>query len=215
MDRVAAAELLGVALDAPEPDVRAAFRHAARLAHPDTGGRAGDLDVLTEARDLLLSAPAVDPDQPHRPLSARPGEPVSRSRPVASSSSSPRGAALRVVWGMVVVVGVAVAAAALLLVVLSLTTADQNEPDEIGDCVLVTAEVEVVDCSAFGAQRIVDELSGARTCPSNRESRARARARARARHHAPAPTPTPTPAKGTTQSQRVPPLAQRQTPLSR
>ena len=50
----AARELLGVAPGAGEQDLRRAFRRAARVAHPDSGGQVGDVAALRAARDLLL-----------------------------------------------------------------------------------------------------------------------------------------------------------------
>ena len=50
----AARELLGVAPSAGEQDLRRAFRHAARVAHPDSGGQVGDVAALHAAHDLLL-----------------------------------------------------------------------------------------------------------------------------------------------------------------
>lgn len=46
--------LLGVAADADEAAIRAAYRAAVRAAHPDVGGEAARVRALTAARDLLL-----------------------------------------------------------------------------------------------------------------------------------------------------------------
>lgn len=52
-----AAMMLGVEPDASEAEVRAAFRTAARNAHPDNGGNGhADLGRLVAARDTLLDA---------------------------------------------------------------------------------------------------------------------------------------------------------------
>jgi hypothetical protein len=98
MSRAEAAELLGVAADAPPGEVQRAFLRAARHAHPDTLPEADEVtraaagarfDTLTRARAVLLeplppappSAPATadgwaprpwDPDGPrYRPVQGR------------------------------------------------------------------------------------------------------------------------------------------------
>jgi hypothetical protein len=64
----AAADLLGVAVDASPSDVEAAFKRSARLTHPDlvaTGSTADVADAsarfvaITEARDVLLARQLV------------------------------------------------------------------------------------------------------------------------------------------------------------
>lgn len=47
--------LLGITTDKPtEEEIRAAFRTKARAIHPDTGGRGGDMDTLTKAKERAL-----------------------------------------------------------------------------------------------------------------------------------------------------------------
>jgi curved DNA-binding protein CbpA len=49
-------ELLGVAKDATEADIRRAYRKAAKSAHPDIGGDAEGFDRLKLAHDVLMDA---------------------------------------------------------------------------------------------------------------------------------------------------------------
>ncbi len=46
-------ETLGVARDAGEAEIRAAFRQAAKSAHPDQGGDVESFAQLTAAHELL------------------------------------------------------------------------------------------------------------------------------------------------------------------
>jgi len=47
--------LLGITKDAPtEAEIRTAFRTKAKAIHPDTGGRGGDMDKLTRAKECAL-----------------------------------------------------------------------------------------------------------------------------------------------------------------
>lgn len=52
----AAAHALGLTLPATTEQVRAAYVHAVKAAHPDSGGRGGDMALLKSARDVLLAA---------------------------------------------------------------------------------------------------------------------------------------------------------------
>jgi len=45
--------ILGVAHDADFDTIRAAYRNAAKTAHPDLGGTAGEFEALKEAYDCL------------------------------------------------------------------------------------------------------------------------------------------------------------------
>lgn len=73
MNREEAAQVLGVAEDAVAEEVRAAFRAAVRLQHPDRSGRPGSVAVsrLVEARRTLLAPVPVGapspPPPPRRP----------------------------------------------------------------------------------------------------------------------------------------------------
>lgn len=51
-----AAQLLGVAPDAPSETIWQAWRSAMATAHPDAGGSDAAAQALTQARDLLISA---------------------------------------------------------------------------------------------------------------------------------------------------------------
>lgn len=53
------ATVLGVRPGAPADEVHAAFRRAARRAHPDAGGDAESFRRLTEAYDALLSRRSI------------------------------------------------------------------------------------------------------------------------------------------------------------
>ncbi len=50
----AARALLGLSADADPAAIRAAWRRAVTVAHPDRGGTADDAAAITAARDLLL-----------------------------------------------------------------------------------------------------------------------------------------------------------------
>lgn len=53
--RATAAQLLGVAEDASAEDIKHAFTAKVKEAHPDAGGKGGDIAALKAARDLLLT----------------------------------------------------------------------------------------------------------------------------------------------------------------
>ncbi len=53
--RAAAAQVLGVDVDATDREIRSAYRKRARVAHPDHGGTAAQMIRLTEARAILLN----------------------------------------------------------------------------------------------------------------------------------------------------------------
>ncbi|PSQ32183.1 hypothetical protein BRD06_00415, partial [Halobacteriales archaeon QS_9_67_15] len=55
LDREAAADLLGVSLNAPKRVIETAFQEKVKDAHPD-GDDAGDVDRVKEARGVLLDA---------------------------------------------------------------------------------------------------------------------------------------------------------------
>lgn len=87
METAAAAALLGVAEDADEATVRAAYRLWARVAHPDAGGDPEFFEQLTRARATLQqhagprdSAPASPPARP--PLRSVLRAPLDRGRVV-------------------------------------------------------------------------------------------------------------------------------------
>lgn len=61
MDRIAAARELGVPLGAGPEVVERAFRHAARIRHPDVGGDAHAFRRAAEARAVLLRPVPTDP----------------------------------------------------------------------------------------------------------------------------------------------------------
>lgn len=160
-----AASLLGVAINAGRDEVQAAFRQRARAAHPDmahgTQGSGADLDVLTQARDTLL-APAPKPRVPISPSpaarrSAQPG-----SQP--TSGSGPLAWVLRFLG--IVVVGAVVAIVIVLIWALVAGTERTADSDLVVDeCLIVTpSDVTEASCDEFGAQRIVEQLSGARDC---------------------------------------------------
>lgn len=67
--RVAAANLLGVAVDADEDELKAAYRVAVKTVHPDAGGDAEKFEAVTAAFDLL-STPM--PELAAEPAEARP-----------------------------------------------------------------------------------------------------------------------------------------------
>ncbi len=77
VDRIEAAALLGLPVDADPDTVRRAWRLWARAAHPDTGGDPAHFTRLDEARQALLrnqpSAPPVPtPRLPLRAVTHRP-----------------------------------------------------------------------------------------------------------------------------------------------
>lgn len=61
MNRAEAARELGVPSGAPVTLVEQAFRHAARVRHPDVGGDPVAFRRATEARAVLLRPAPVDP----------------------------------------------------------------------------------------------------------------------------------------------------------
>ncbi len=56
MDATTAAQVLGVAIDAPRADIDRAFRRLARAEHPDVAATTTDFARVTEARDVLVHA---------------------------------------------------------------------------------------------------------------------------------------------------------------
>jgi DnaJ domain len=56
VDSATAASLLGVPVDASRADIERAFRHRARLEHPDVTGNQMAFAAVTEARDVLVRA---------------------------------------------------------------------------------------------------------------------------------------------------------------
>lgn len=85
--RAHAAQLLGVAVDAPVADIQRAFRSAVKEAHPDGGAADGEaFGELHAARELLLRPAADDGDsQPKEAESAGDG-----SRAGENKASAPR-----------------------------------------------------------------------------------------------------------------------------
>ena len=61
LDREAAADLLGIAPDAPERVVETAYQERVKAAHPDHGGD-GNVDRVREARDRLTARGKEDSD---------------------------------------------------------------------------------------------------------------------------------------------------------
>lgn len=61
MDRIEAAHLLGVPVDADAAQVRRAYRIWARVAHPDAGGDPTHFALLTQARRTMLRPPRPRP----------------------------------------------------------------------------------------------------------------------------------------------------------
>lgn len=77
-------ELLGVARDATDEQIRAAFRHLARVGHPDAEGTSGLYRALVEARDTLL-----DPSRRRRIDRGEPAVPQPAEAPPATSPPQP------------------------------------------------------------------------------------------------------------------------------
>jgi hypothetical protein len=79
VNRDEAAGVLGISVDAPAEEVRAAFRALVRQQHPDRSGRPGSLAVsrLVEARRTLLAPVPVGAPAPPPPAAApRPAVPL-------------------------------------------------------------------------------------------------------------------------------------------
>lgn len=75
MERLEAAELLGVKTTASARQVRSAFRKRVRADHPDRNSESEtDFQRLVEARDVLLT-PAPEPEPTPEPLPPRPTPP--------------------------------------------------------------------------------------------------------------------------------------------
>jgi curved DNA-binding protein CbpA len=53
MDRYEALRVLGLNEGASDKQIDAAYRNAAKTAHPDAGGSSDEFRILTEAKDLL------------------------------------------------------------------------------------------------------------------------------------------------------------------
>jgi hypothetical protein len=77
-------ELLGVARDATPDEIKAAFRHLAKAAHPDAEGSAGLYRALTEARDAL-----IDPERRRRIDRGEPAEPKAAEAPQTTAPPRP------------------------------------------------------------------------------------------------------------------------------
>ena len=54
MNRTQAAEILGIAEDAHESEIRAAHKELMKRNHPDHGGSAYLAQMLNQARDIML-----------------------------------------------------------------------------------------------------------------------------------------------------------------
>ena len=168
MTREEAAALLGVGAEANENSVRAAFRARARATHPDRGGSADDLALLTEARDVLLDVPAA---APKRPTSTAP---ATATRPASAPRPSVRREALltTLIWRMGLGFGSLLVVATIAVVVVAIATGDgSNEPTTPIECLAVSPDgVTETGCDTAGAQRVVAELTGPRTCPAGSNS---------------------------------------------
>jgi hypothetical protein len=85
MDRDAAADILGVAVDAPDDDIRRQYKYLARVLHPDKSGSTALFQRVAEAHEVMTGPPPPPPPAPQpRP---RPRPPpaafVRRARPPA------------------------------------------------------------------------------------------------------------------------------------
>lgn len=180
MTRDEAAGLLGVPVDADDDRVRAAFRSRARRAHPDRGGnREVDLAELARARDLLLETTGPAEQQPPGPAAPgrvtastpRPQRATVRPAPAAARGAGALGRSLYALLGAVVALIVA-GVAIVVAVAIATGNGDDADPDHDAEQCLVVAEagVEPASCEAAGAQRIVAEYTGARTCPAGSNS---------------------------------------------
>ena len=79
MHREAARRLLGVRPGVAANDIEAAFRRAARSAHPDRGGDAELFRDLVTARDLLVARLAGRVDGPVLTIRRSPGRRLYRA----------------------------------------------------------------------------------------------------------------------------------------
>lgn len=177
-----AAALLGVDPAAGESAVRCAFRSRARAAHPDSGGSAVDLAALTEARDVLLSPPAraAGPDSAssaHPTASARPTVSASTPRSPAGTAPTPAGGSFghRLYGAISATIALFFIGLFVLIVVAVAIGSGADGGDTptptAGECLIVSGEVVAESsCDAVGAQRIVAEYTGARTCPAGSNS---------------------------------------------
>lgn len=167
MDRGEAAVLLGVALDAPPDEVRAAFRRRVWSAHPDAAsGTVADLDVLTKARDRMLEPPVAAETEAARPSVPPPGRP---SRPPNTAEKRP--SVFRFVWAVLVpVVAVVAVTFVAIFIVAAVRDDGATVSPSIGsdtECLVIGADaVEPVSCAVEGAQRLVGELTEGDVCPS-------------------------------------------------
>lgn len=172
MDRADAARILGVGVDADEATIRAAFRAAAKLAHPDGDhGADGDparLDEVRQARRILLLPDSQDSPRSAPTRATRPGSPG--TAPTKQTRSGMWLAIAAGLFGLVIFGLVAIVAIAVFL-----GAESGGGPAVVADCVRVLpASVEPVPCSATDAQAIVStsvESSGSSgseptRCPS-------------------------------------------------
>ena len=85
-DRAAALDVLGLPADATPEQITRAYRHLARITHPDhtgaTDAAAGDrFGAISDAYHRLVTAPSPPPVLVHRPIHRR----VSRPAPARPS----------------------------------------------------------------------------------------------------------------------------------
>ncbi|PSR26885.1 MAG: hypothetical protein C7B47_09865 [Sulfobacillus thermosulfidooxidans] len=71
MTRQDAADLLGIPVNASPEMIKQAYRKQCGRLHPDAGGESSQFQLLTRARDILLTPPHHNPT----PAAAKPGTP--------------------------------------------------------------------------------------------------------------------------------------------
>ncbi|WP_053960764.1 J domain-containing protein [Sulfobacillus thermosulfidooxidans] len=64
MTRQDAADLLGIPVDASPEMIKQAYRKQCGRLHPDAGGESSQFQLLTRARDILLTPPHQHPTPP-------------------------------------------------------------------------------------------------------------------------------------------------------
>lgn len=188
-ERADAADLLGVAVDAPVAVIQRAFRSAVKEAHPDGGATDGQaFGQLHAARELLLS-----PSEPEGPFAAAKGRAdtpesapqrdegsVAKLRaeseaetPTASVFDPPMEASRSPLFGR----GVLLMAAGMglligLLVATAVVAGNETQSVRIApvaeapdDCIVVTAgTIQGASCNEPGALTIASQTSSSAAC---------------------------------------------------
>lgn len=172
-------EVLGVAQSAPPSEIRAAYRHAARAAHPDRhgAGSAARMAAVNEAW-RVLGDPALrrayDGQAVGSGASAASATSTMRSTGPAAAPPAAHVAPAKVPWRFLI--GLGIGAIALLVIGRLFTSpGDPAVPDNIlrsGDCVAlsVTLEASEVRCDGPHDATVQSLIPFDQECPTGTES---------------------------------------------